>query len=80
VFIEKNIGKGNLVPVTGAGIDYSEKLWARVFDLIGTPVSNRVTKSSRFEGKLEGKVGGNIPLLAKDTLIYRPDTMPCPTE
>ena len=57
VFIEKNIGKDRLIQVTGAGIVAANKLWDRVFDIIGTPVSKRTTSSSGFEGSVGGKIG-----------------------
>jgi len=45
VFIEKNIGKDRLVQVTGAGITEANKLWDRVFDIVGTPVESRLRSS-----------------------------------
>jgi len=50
VFIEKTIGKDRLIQVTGAGITEANKLWDRVFDLIGTPISKRTTTTNSFDG------------------------------
>lgn len=58
VFIEKNIGKDRLIQVTGAGISEANRLWDRVFDLIGTPISKRTTSIRSFDGTLGGKVAG----------------------
>ena len=63
VFIEKNIGKDRLIQVTGAGIDSPGKLWDRVFDLIGTPVSKKITVQSGFQGGISGKVSGKAELI-----------------
>ena len=67
VFIEKNIGKDRLVQVTGAGITEANRLWDRVFDLIGTPVSKRTTASSGFDGTVGGKLGGEAGVLVSAT-------------
>ncbi len=63
VFIEKNLGKDRLLQVTGAGIDSPGKLWDRVFDLIGTPVSKRSTGQSGFQGALAGKISAEAGIL-----------------
>lgn len=63
VFIEKNIGKDRLVQVTGAGITEADRLWDRVFDLIGTPISKRTTFTRTFDGTLGGKIGGEAGVL-----------------
>ena len=63
VFIEKNIGKDRLVQVTGAGITDADRLWDRVFDLIGTPVSKRTTSTRTFDGTVGGKIGGEAGVL-----------------
>jgi hypothetical protein len=63
VFIEKNIGKDRLIQVTGAGINDANKLWDRVFDIIGTPISKKHTSSSGFNGTFGGKMGGEAGFL-----------------
>ncbi|MGA4278366.1 hypothetical protein ACI2VH_16805 [Ralstonia nicotianae] len=67
VFIEKNIGKDRLVQVTGAGITEANRLWDRVFDLIGTPTSKRTTTTKGVEGSVGGKIAGEagIPAIVK---------------
>ncbi len=63
VFIEKNLGRGHLIQVTGAGIDSSNKLWDRVFDLIGTPVGKKMTDQSGFQGAISGKIAAEAGFL-----------------
>lgn len=67
VFVENVIGRGNLVHVTGAGVDSPAKLWMKVFDIIGTPVQHTQTSGTAFTGQVSGKVsaGAAIPLVAK---------------
>jgi hypothetical protein len=65
VFIEKNIGKDRLVPISGAGVNSPNELWARVFAVVGTPLPTKVTETSGFQGSAGGKVSGGIPGLAK---------------
>ncbi|MCG8603181.1 MAG: hypothetical protein MI807_23755 [Verrucomicrobiales bacterium] len=65
VFIEDTIGRDSLIHITGAGVDTSAKLWNRVFDIIGTPISSTTSTSKGFEGKFEGKVGGSAGLFVK---------------
>ena len=78
VFIEKNIGKDRLIQVTGAGITEANKLWDRVFDIVGTPVARRTATSSAFEGTIGGKIGGEAGVLISAnsacfwTLLFRP--------
>lgn len=67
VFIEKNIGKDRLIQVTGAGVTDANKLWDRVFDIIGTPIGKRSTTTSSFEGSVGGKVGGEAGILVSAT-------------
>lgn len=67
VFIEKNIGKDRLIQVTGAGITEANKLWDRVFDIVGTPVGKRSTSANAFEGTVGGKIGGEAGILVSAT-------------
>src|SRR5690606_21145188 len=68
VFIEKNIGKDRLIQVTGAGITEADKLWDRVFDIVGTPIAVRSTTGNGFEGTVTGKISGGVPLLSSGEL------------
>ncbi|EPK5809237.1 hypothetical protein L4Z94_005983 [Pseudomonas aeruginosa] len=61
VFIEKNIGKDRLVPVSGAGVNSPNELWGRVFAVVGTPLPAKVTETSGFQGSAGGKVASGIP-------------------
>lgn len=67
VFIEKNIGKDRLIQVTGAGITDANKLWDRVFDIVGTPLPQTFAKASTFEGTFGGKIGGEAGVLVSAT-------------
>lgn len=67
VFIEKNVGKDRLIQVTGAGITEADRLWDRVFDLIGTPISKRTTSTRSFDGAMGGKIGGEAGVLVSAT-------------
>jgi hypothetical protein len=57
VFVENIVGHDNLIHVTGSGVDRAEKLWDRVFDQIGAPVSNQRTEETGFAGSIGGKIG-----------------------
>ncbi|MEP8836117.1 hypothetical protein ABKV41_07900 [Enterobacter roggenkampii] len=39
VFVKKTLGSDNLIEITGAGINSVNDLWMRVFDILGTPVT-----------------------------------------
>jgi hypothetical protein len=65
VFVENQVGKDNLLHVTGAGVDNPVVLWKRVFDLIGTPLESTETKETSIEGSIEGKASGEIGLILK---------------
>jgi len=69
VFIEKVVGQGALIPVTGAGVTSSKILWDRVFHFIGTPTTKSVTTTDAKESSIGAKVGGEagLPLIAKGT-------------
>ena len=67
VFIEKNIGKDRLLQVTGAGITEANKLWDRVFSMIGTPIARRSNVASAFEGSVGGKIGGEAGVFVSAT-------------
>jgi len=56
-----------LIQVTGAGVSTVNKLWDRVFDLIGTPTAKRTTITTGLEGSAGGKISGEakIPVVAK---------------
>ena len=65
VFIEKELGKDNLIHITGAGIDSAEKLWQRVFDIIGSSATEETTQGKSFTGTFSGKAGGAAGFLVK---------------
>lgn len=65
VFVETNVGRDRLVQVTGAGVNSPEKLWSRVFNLIGTPITSSSSHSKGFDGKVGGKIGGSAGVLVK---------------
>ena len=65
VFIEKTLGKDNLLQVTGAGIDSPKKLWDRVFDLIGTPTTFTRSEQSGFQAGISGKAVSGIKFITE---------------
>lgn len=67
VFVERELGKDNLIHITGAGVDSAEKLWDRVFDFIGTSTTEENTNSTSFTGTVGGKVGMAGGFLVKGT-------------
>lgn len=56
VFVKKVLGAENLIEITGAGIQSVNDLWMRVFDILGTPVTQTrsLTDTTTFSGT--GKV------------------------
>lgn len=62
VFIEKTIGKDRLIQVTGAGITEANKLWDRVFDIVGTPTTSRQTSGTSIQGTMSAKASGGVNL------------------
>lgn len=63
VFIEANIGRDRLVQVTGAGVDSPDKLWNRVFEIIGTNLPQSETTTSGYKVGVTGKVGAKTSVL-----------------
>ena len=77
VFIEKTIGKDRLLSLDGTRVDDTNKLWNRVLDLIGKPISTRKTDQKAFRHDESGKVSGGISGLIKaeaGTLDARSDS------
>jgi hypothetical protein len=65
VFIEKILGRDNLIKVNGAGVKSPEALWLKVFSVIGTPTKIVETTEKNNTSSFAGKVEGSVPLLAK---------------
>lgn len=65
VFIEKTIGRDNLIKVNGAGVKSAEALWLKVFAVIGTPIRVVETAEGHSSYALGAKVEGGVPLFAK---------------
>ncbi len=65
VFIEKTLGRDNLIKVNGAGVKSSEALWLKVFAVIGTPIKVIETTEKNSTSSFAAKVEGSVPLLAK---------------
>ncbi len=63
VFVEKNIGKDRLIQVTGAGATSANRIWDRVFDLIGTPINKTSTQTNSIQGQLAGKLTAEAGVL-----------------
>ena len=64
VFIEKTLGRGNLVKVHGAGVRSAQDLWLKVLDLIGTPTKSVETIEKSSSSTRQGKVRLGISLIA----------------
>lgn len=65
VFIEKTLGRDNLIKVNGAGVKSAEALWLKVFAVIGTPIKVVETTEKNNTSAFGAKVEGGVPLLAK---------------
>ena len=65
VFIEKTLGRDNLIKVNGAGVKSSQELWLKVFAVIGTPVKVVETNEKNTTSSFGAKAEGSVPLLAK---------------
>jgi hypothetical protein len=65
VFIEKILGRDNLIKVNGAGVKSPEALWLKIFAVIGTPTKVVETTEENNTSSFAGKVEGSVPLLAK---------------
>jgi hypothetical protein len=65
VFVENFIGKDNLLHITGAGVDEPNKLWKRVFDLIGTPLETTDSQEKSFLGNFTGNIKAEAGILIK---------------
>lgn len=61
VLVEKIVGTGNLIPITGAGIRTPEDLWRKVLRWMGESEENIIgsdtTTSGSFSAEASGKVG-----------------------
>jgi len=55
VFVEHLLGKENLIQVTGAGVRSPNDIWLRVFDIIGTPISQSASTAQTITGKIGAK-------------------------
>ncbi len=65
VFIEKTLGRDNLVKVNGAGVKSAEALWLKVFAVIGTPIKVVESKEKSTASTFGGKIEGSVPFVAK---------------
>jgi len=61
VFVRNKVGQGNLVSVTGAGIESVDQLWLRVLDAVGATIPQTETASTGAEASYGGnvKIAGN---------------------
>ena len=65
VFVEKTLGRDNLIKVNGAGVKSAEALWLKVFAVIGTPIKVIETKENNNTSTFGANTEGGVPLLAK---------------
>lgn len=63
VFIENLLGKERLIQITGAGIKSPEDLWLRVFDILGTPITQAQTAQNSYSGSLAVKASAQAGVL-----------------
>jgi len=62
VFVRKVLGTDNLISVTGAGIQSVNELWMRVFDLLGTPISQVQSKTGTTTVTGSGKASAGASI------------------
>lgn len=65
VFIEKTLGRDNLIKVNGAGVKSAAALWLKVLSVIGTPIKVIETTEKSNASSFGAKVEGGIPLVGK---------------
>ena len=65
VFIEKTLGRDNLIKVNGAGVKSAEALWLKVFAVIGTPIRVIETTEKNNTSAFGTKVAVGVPIVAK---------------
>ncbi|WP_313396905.1 hypothetical protein [Pantoea septica] len=63
VFIENLLGKERLIQVTGAGINKPEDLWLRVFDILGTPISQSQSGARALSATLGAKASAQAGIV-----------------
>lgn len=62
VFVKKTLGTDNLIEITGAGIHSVNDLWMRVFDILGTPVTQIQTGTDTTSISGTGKASGQASI------------------
>lgn len=65
VFIEKTLGRDNLIKVNGAGVKSAAALWLKVLAVIGAPIKVVESTEKNNVSTFGAKVEGAVPLLAK---------------
>lgn len=65
VFIEKTLGRDNLIKVNGAGVKSAEALWLKVLAVIGTPIKIVETAEKNNTSAFGAKIEGSVPLITK---------------
>lgn len=68
VFVEESLGKENIIHIAGSGVDSAEKLWNKVFALIGTPIPTTKEEEKKIINKVGTEGEASVPLLAKAKL------------
>ncbi|ELQ6132352.1 hypothetical protein R2284_000806 [Cronobacter dublinensis] len=63
VFVKKVLGTQHLIEITGAGIKKPDDLWMRIFDMLGTPISQTQSGTRTTTVNATGKVSGGTNLL-----------------
>lgn len=67
VLVERVVGKDNLIPVTGAGLNSAEHLWQRILNWMGEPASRSQsdTHEATVEASAKASGGVSLPFVAK---------------
>lgn len=63
VFVKKALGTQRLIEVTGAGVQSANDLWLRVFDILGTPITQAQSQTGTTLISGSGKASGGTNLL-----------------
>jgi hypothetical protein len=65
VLVERVVGTGNLITITGAGINRPDDVWSRILDHLAVPTEVFVSNAEEMGASIGGEVKGgvNIPLV-----------------
>jgi hypothetical protein len=55
VFVQKTLGKDNVIHITGLGVLEPFTLWNRAFSQVGTPIRQTSSEDSTFQGEINSR-------------------------